>query len=290
MNTIAKEQKKGILFVFISALGFGLMPTLGNFAYSGGITTQTLLFIRFTAASVILLVYSLVKKRDFRISRKSLPFVILLGIFYTGQSTFYFSAIKYLSPSLAALILYIYPAIICVISFFFFHVKITKRIIIALVLSFSGVVLITGKNFADINIVGVFYALGAAFVYAFYIITGNHTARKNDGIVITLYVTAITAVLQFVIGLTAGTLSFDFSPATWYPIGGITIFSTVIAIAALFAGVKRIGSIKTSIIGITEPLFAVIFVSVFFQQIPAPIQLAGGVLIIAGALFSYWTK
>ena len=47
---------------------------------------------------------------------------------------------------------------------------------------------------------------------------------------------------------------------------------------------RRLGSTVASFVGLTEVLFAVLFAWLLLGELPAPVQLAGGVLIIVGVV------
>ena len=118
----------GVALVILSALGFSIMPLMALYAYDYKITVSTLLLIRFTTASVIFFIYIALFIKKTGITGKSiLHFIFLGGVCYTLQSTFYFNSVKFISPSLAVLMLYTFPVFVSVLSYLFFGERLRKK-------------------------------------------------------------------------------------------------------------------------------------------------------------------
>ena len=62
----------GVLLVFISAFGFGLMPILALYAYRSGINVPTLLFLRFGIAAICLGAYIVVRRIRWTVPRREM--------------------------------------------------------------------------------------------------------------------------------------------------------------------------------------------------------------------------
>jgi len=76
-------------------------------------------------------------------------------------------------------------------------------------------------------------------------------------------------------------------PATaagWIAILGIAILSTVVAITLFFAGLDRIGPTRASTLSTIEPLFTVLLAAAVLGETIAPVQLAGGALILTAVV------
>jgi drug/metabolite transporter (DMT)-like permease len=66
------------------------------------------------------------------------------------------------------------------------------------------------------------------------------------------------------------------------PVLGISLVAAVVAYVAGILGARLLGAKVASFVGLTEVLFAALFAWWFLGQLPGAMQLAGGVLIIAG--------
>lgn len=275
---------KGVILALISALSFAFMPIFITFAYDGGVNAQTMLLIRFSTASIIMFIYVYYKDGSIKVTRRALFSLFLLGIFgYTVQSRFYFSAVQYISPSMATMFLYTHPILVGLLSFLIDKEKPTLNLFIAAGISAIGLILILGSSLGKINIIGILLASGASIVYSVYIVSSNKVIKKTPALLATAYIALFSAFGSFILGLFSGGFDFSFSPIAWLPCLGIALISTVVAMMTFFKSMEYIGPTKTSIISLTEVLFTVVLSAIILNQFLTPFQMLGGGLILLGA-------
>ncbi len=273
----------GLLLVLYSALGFGLLPIFALLAYRGGIDVITLLGVRFTLSALVLLAWLLARGRAALAPLAgALPGLVGLGVCYTLQSGFYFSAVRYISASLASILLYSYPAFVCLLAFLVERQRPTGRTLGALAVSLAGVVLVLGSSLGTAHPTGVLLALGAAVVYSAYITLANRVLRRVEPLSALAMVTLVTSLLYVAMGVAAGRLSFAFALSTWLPIGLMITVSTLLAIPAFFRGIEILGSSTASIVSMTEPLFTIGISILLFGDRLGWQQILGGVLVLGG--------
>jgi len=273
----------GLLLVLVSALGFGLIPIFALFAYRGGIRVNTLLFIRFAISAFVLCGWLAVRRRGILSQvRAALPGLAALGLCYTLQSGFYFSAVKHITASLASILLYSYPAFVCLLAFLFERERVTVRVLLSLGISLVGVALVLWTSLGAVHGAGVLFALGAAVVYSFYITLANRVLKNVEPAVALACVTVFTTVSFAGLGLALGTLDFGFAAQTWLPIAGLIGVSTLLAIFAFFRGLEILGSNTSAIVSMTEPLFTIGAAVLFFGDRLGWQQIVGGALVLGG--------
>lgn len=204
---------KGYLLIGLSAAGFGFMPVFATFAYRDGLTVSTLLFLRFALAAVVFLPYAIHHARRTGLPKRAdlLRLGVLGGVLYMAQSALYFSSVKHISPALAALLLYVYPALVAIVSAAVGRDRPSLAIVGSMLASFAGVALVLGRIGSDLNVVGVLQVLGAAGVYTTYIMYGDRVSGSVHPVVITAFVSAATAVSFLLYGMATGDLRFDFA-------------------------------------------------------------------------------
>ncbi len=271
----------GILYIVISAASFGTLAIFGRYAYADGLDTFTLLFLRFTFSALIM-GGILVARREGLPRGKTLALLIGMGaIGYVGQSFCYLTATQYASAGLVALLLYLYPTFVAILSVIFLKEKLTRLKVIALALATTGVALIVDPQGGQW--LGIGLAIGAAAIYSVYIIVGTGVMRKVSAIPSS---TVIFASAGLVYGaLTA--LNGPRWPATangWLTVAAITIIATVIPVATFLAGLKRIGPTDASMLSTLEPVVTVVLATLLFQEKLQPVTLLGGALILAAVI------
>lgn len=277
---------KGVIFVLLSAAGFGVMPIFAKFAYQSKVSLTTFLFLRFSMAALFFFSYINYKKIKVTVSRTQLLALFILGgVCYTLQSTFYFSAVKYITPTLVALLLYTYPIFVAILSAIVDKEKLTKPVIISVGVSFSGLILFLGTSFGNVNLKGVAMGAASGFVYSCYIILGNRVVQKLPSVVSSAYVVLFASLSFLIVKVSSGNFNFQLPVKAWFPLLGIVICSTLVAIFFFFKGLEYIGSTRASIVSMIEPLITGIFAATLFNERLTGYQMLGGIMVLLGAVF-----
>src|SRR5450432_4373896 len=115
-----RRRLAGVLLIVASAASFGSGALFAKPVYAEGVGWLTLLAWRFGIAAGLSWAWLLVDRRRRaglrRIDRRRLLVALVLGVVYLGNSSTYYAALETVSASLAALIVYIYPAIVAVLT------------------------------------------------------------------------------------------------------------------------------------------------------------------------------
>src|SRR5688572_4857459 len=106
----------GILLIALSAASFGTLAIFGRYAYANGMDIFTILFLRFGISASVLTVILFLRKESFPRGRILAQLVGMGGLGYVGQSFLYMTAIKFASAGLVALLLYLYPVFVFILS------------------------------------------------------------------------------------------------------------------------------------------------------------------------------
>jgi drug/metabolite transporter (DMT)-like permease len=284
-------QQLGTIFILISALSFAAFPILINYAFAYGINVPTMLAFRFLGAAIFLWAALWFRKIPAAVSRRDAIYLILMGILgYGSMSTLYSSSLHYLPPSMTAMLLYLYPIIVTVISFFLGDETFDYRRWVALIISGLGLFLVLGATWEKFDMIGILLASGAAFVYSAYIIAGNRLLKNVSPFVTTAYITLSASVAFFLIGTLTGNLMLNIAAPGWLILLFIALIPTVTAILTFFAGMARIGPSKASIISTIEPVCTVLLSAWLLGERFTVPQLIGGSLVLCGiVLIQVWT-
>ena len=271
----------GIGLIAISAASFGTLAVFGRYAFANGIDTYTLLFLRF-GISAILMGAVLIFRREALPRGKTLLQLIGMGaIGYVGQSFSYLTAIRYASAGLVALLLYLYPAFVTVLSSLILHEKITRIKALALCIALAGTALTVSPEGGQMA--GILLALAAAVIYSFYIIVGTHVMQRVSAL-------QSSTVIFASAGLVYGALTaingphLPAGPSGWWLIAGIVIIATVIPVVTFLAGLQRIGPTNASMLSTLEPVVTVILAALLLHDALKQLTLLGGGLILIAVI------
>jgi len=279
---ILSEDKKGILVTALSATGFGAMPVIAQIAYSYGSNVTTLLFLRFTIASLIFLLILKLSNITYDISKEDTFRLIVLGAAGYGLlSSLYFFGISLIPASLSGFLLYSYPAIVTILAFLGREEPLYRENFISLIVAIIGLAMILGPVFTSINLLGVGSILAAAFAYAIYILASNRVLKRVNWLSGSTVVTISAAFFFLVTGIFRGNLHLNIISYEIMLSGiGLAIFSTIIAVAGFYLGISLIGPSRASIVSSVEPLVTVVLSTLFFAERLTFTQFFGGLLII----------
>lgn len=278
------ESILGSTYGILSAVGFGTVPILALFAYDGGINVITLLFLRFTLIAIFLFIYIFFTKRKIILNKKKvINLFIMGGIFYSVFSFCYFTAIRYIPASLAVLIFYTYPFITAGISYFFLNMKLTKKVIGAILISFIGLIFVLGKASGDIVLIGILLAFGSALFYSVYTLFGDYIL-KDVPLLTTISVVCLFAALSFLtVGLISNNIQFAFTSNSWISVIGISVIS-MLGFLAFFQGVKMTSPTSISVLSMIEPVVTIILSIIFFDDILNFYQIIGAIFVLGGSV------
>lgn len=267
----------GIFLIIISAASFGTLAIFGRFAYAEGMDTFTVLFLRFGLSASFMVLMLILRKEPFPRGRVLAQLIGMGGIGYGLQSFLYMTAIKYASAGLVALLLYLYPFFVAILSMIFLNEKPTRVKAIALLLALVGAALTVGP--VSGQLIGALMAITAALVYSIYIIVGSnvmrHVSAFQSSTVIFASAGAVYGALTFVNGA-----NFPQTSSGWLVILGIVLLSTVIPVVTFLAGLERVGPTNAAMLSTIEPIVTVLLATWLFGDKLLPIVLVGGFLIL----------
>jgi drug/metabolite transporter (DMT)-like permease len=278
-------HRRGIALCVLSACGFGAMAIFAKQAYATGVTVVTLLSLRFVLAAALF--WAIVAVRGARLpsGRVLLASLALGAVGYAVQAGLYFGALTRIDASLTSLLLYVYPALVFAGAVALRQEHVTPRRVGALGLALAGTALVLlGGRVGAVDGLGVAMAVGAAVVYATYILVADRVMAHVDPFVLAALVCSGAAVSLTVVGAGTGSLRLGFDAAGWGWIAALAAGSTVVGISAFFVGLREVGPANASIVSTAEPAVTVGLATLVYGEALGPGQLAGAVLVLGAVI------
>jgi len=272
----------GIAFVAASALGYGSMPVFARLASLDGVEPRSLLLLRFSTAAAVSWALFAVRRGRLPSGRGLLTLVGMGAIGYAGQSFCYFTALTHASAGLVALLLYLFPALVALLSWLVLRHPLTRIQLGALAMALLGSLLTIGRA-ADGSALGVAFGLGAALIYSVYILVGARLPADVSPVASTAVVTSAAAA-TYLVQAAVGGVQLPASAAGWLGVGGVVLFGTVMAIALFLAGLERLGAVRASVYSTLEPVFTLGLSAALLGEALTPLRLLGGALILGAVL------
>lgn len=271
----------GFLLVIISAASFGTLAILGRAAYENGLDTYTLLFLRFSLAAIFMAGLLALRGERLPRGRTLLQLVGMGALGYVGQSFCYLTAIKYASAGLVALLLYLYPSFVALLSVILLKKSLSGMKLAALALATLGAILTADPQGGQMP--GILLAISAAVIYSIYIIVGAGVMERVSAVQSSTVIFASAGIVYGILTALNGP-HFPATPAGWWSVGGVIVLATIIPVVTFLAGLKRIGPTEASMLSTLEPVVTVLLAAWIYSERLSPLSLLGGGLILAAVL------
>lgn len=289
----------GLGFALLSASAFGLSGPLARGLLDTGWTAGAAVTARVGLAATVLLVPALLALRGrwgLLVGHpRNLGTVALYGVLaVAGAQLCYFYAVSYLQVGVALLIEYTAPVAVVVWMWLRHGQRPGRVTILGAAVAAVGLALVlevvTGVS---LNVVGVLWGLGAMVGAATYFIISADGDNGLPGTVLAgggLFVGAValgTAGLVGVLPMRASTSDVaygDLVVAWWVPVVGLGLVTAALAYVTGIAAGRRLGSRLASFVALFEVVMALVFAWLLLGELPRPVQLAGGLLILVGVV------
>jgi len=280
-------QLQGALLVAASAAAFGALPIFARLAYAAGVDLYGILVPRFAIGAAVLALFALARGVRWPRGRTLLAVLAMGALGYTGQSFLYFSALRHADASLVALLLYSFPFIVAALAALFLNERLDGARISALLLASAGLMMTIGGGRG--TPLGIALALGAALVYAVYIVIGSRVLRDVDPIAASSLICAAAAASYGLIAAVA-TIAGDgpiwpAGTSSWLPVIALALVSTALAIATFFSGLRLLGATLTSVLSTLEPVVSVTAAALVLGETVSLLQGLGGAIVIGTAVW-----
>ena len=276
----------GNILIIIAGLFWGSMGIFVRHLNNLGFTSIQVACLRLTMAGILFAVILLIKDpKGFKISLKDIPLFLALGLvsilFFTCC---YFTAIRLMTMSTAAILLYTSPIWVMVLAIIFLKEKITLQKIIALVLAFAGCVLVSGFG-GKVTVFGVLVGLGSGLGYGLYSIFGTFALKKYSTFTVTCYTFLIAGFGSIFVANPADLVNKISSAGNKLSLFGFVLLTSVVTAVIPFLlytlGLNRTTAGKAAVLATVEPAAATLFGFFVMGETVGPVAIAGILLVFA---------
>ena len=274
-------KAKGHILGAVAAATYGMNPLFALPLYKAGMNPDSVLFFRYLFAIPVLGMMIVARGRSFKLKRKEVLPLIIMGLLVALSSLALFQSYNYMDVGIASTLLFVYPILVALIMWIAFKEKLTLPTVLCILLALGGIgLLYKSGDGSTLNLTGIILVMISALSYAIYIVGVNQSTLKNLATLsLTFYV--------LLFGLVLFLVRVDFGQSlrvaeTWYLWGNLialAIFPTAISFLCTTQAIQYIGSTPTAILGALEPLTAVFFGVVVFGE-SLTLRLSCGMLMI----------
>jgi drug/metabolite transporter (DMT)-like permease len=276
----------GVGFILLTSLQFGSVVVLGKIATRpAGLPIASMLAVRFTIAAGLLAAALVVLRRPLRAATGEGWRLAALGIAgYAVEAAFFFAGLKHGTAAAATLLFFTYPVAVALLAFLLGRGLPGLQLGGALAAAVAGaaVVAVSGGG-VDIDGTGVLLELASSLTFAVYLIGAAAVLQGTNSLVGAMWVAASAAVGLAAYAVATGAADAPAGWDQWGPVLAMAVF-TAGAFATLFAGLRRLGPVRTAILSATEPFTAAALAAIFLGEGVRLGTILGGVLILGAAV------
>jgi putative membrane protein len=296
MSTSTKKlSSQGLILGLTAAVCYGFIPLftkeLQHPSEGLALSSATILFYRFGIASIVIAGIMLFQRISFRITFPEFLRLTLLAFLSDGAALFLIAGYSYMPSGVATTLHFMYPVFTALTMMLFFHEPRRMSTVLAITMAVAGLFVLSWTGQGEVALLGVVLEIISALCFALYLIRVNRSRISNmPPTKLTFYVMMLGALIF------AATIIYERSeiemathfavlPSTrgWLNLIALSLVCTVITNLALVHAIKMIGPTITAVLGVLEPVTAILLGIVFMgESLTSPIVL--GIMLIISAV------
>lgn len=290
-----------MLIVIVAASMFGTLGPLSRFAYDAGMEPLPFVVWRGVIALIATAVFvgwrirrgteRLTRLGD--LDRGARVSILVAGLMGFTLNLAMFISFDLVTVALTLLGFYTYPVIVAVVNVALGREPLDRARVVALVLAVTGMVAVVASQLdpaAGIRVDGIGFglALGAAASQAVFVVisrSGYRTVPAGQAMVVILGSTVVYSLAIAALTGVGVALALPLRDPSILALLGFTgLFAAAIPSILFLSGIRQIGGTRAGILMLFEPIVGVLLAAILLHERLAPIQVAGGVAILASAI------
>lgn len=269
----------GIVIMLGAASAFASNHLCARIAFDHGASVATAVSVRATFTALLLLVVMRVQRVPMMIPRGLRGRTLMAGLFIASQSYCLYSAVKIIPPALALLVFQTSPMLYVLLTWALGKERPRWSALAPMLLALVGLALALNVRTGDNMVEGIAWAFasGMSMTVVYYL---NANALKGlDGRLRTGAMTAVTAILVFVVASAAGAHALPSDGSGWAGLAMLAVFYCI-AMMSLFYVLPRVPSTVTGALNF-EPIALLLLTFLFLGHTVTPVQLLGALVTVA---------
>ena len=279
------------LVLFIGILAVSSASILVLLARAEGVPAVSIAALRLTLASLALapFVWTRARGEYVKLSRRDLALGILSGIFLALHFASWISSLDYTSVMSSVVFVSTNPLFVGIASVLLLRESIKRGTVIGILIAGIGGALIglsdLGSAGAD-SLLGDGLALFGAVTVSGYLIIGRRLRKRLSLLAYIGLVYSTAAIVLLAMALAMGANLFGFTPMGYLLIVLLAVGPQLIGHTSYNWALKYVSATFVTVTLLAEPIGATVLAIPILSQVPSPIKLIGGALILAGIFFA----
>jgi drug/metabolite transporter (DMT)-like permease len=300
MTTLTHDRKTaragaGVALALVSATSFGLSGPLGRGLMDAGWSAAAAVAVRVLLGGAVLVPVAVVQLRGrWGVLRRYLPLVVVFGaVPVAGCQLAYFTAVQHIPVGVALLIEYTAPLAVVGWLWLRHHQRPSRLTAVGAAIGVVGLLLVVDPAGGGSDLVGIGAALLAMVGAAFFFVLSSRPLDGLPGTALAaggLLVGGILLLLAGAVGIVPLTTTTTpvayagFTVVWWVPVLLLGAVTAALGYGSGIGATRRLGARLASFVMLFEVLATLLFGWVLLAQAPGPVQLLGGIAIVAGVV------
>lgn len=297
MSEFRNHPFYGYFLALFGTCLFSFKSIFIKLAYAQGLNTDSVLVLRMAISLPIYLAFIIYlyqyNKQPINDIKNNILMIIFLGfISYFLASWFDLKGLEYISAGLERLTLFTYPIFVAILGALFFKTPISRKIIVALALSYLGVWIAFNQELntnSNQSFTGIILVLLSALSYSVYVLLSKKMIHKIGS----LWFTSVAMTFSSLFVLTYYTVFIDFSrlnvtASAWLWVSSLALISTVLPSFMISEAIVKIGPAPMSIVGTLGPVITIVLAALILEE-PFNLNSAFGIIFVISGIM-YLTK
>jgi drug/metabolite transporter (DMT)-like permease len=284
----------GAAVALLSAATFSSAGVFGKPLLDAGWSAGAAIAARIIGAFLVLLVPALLALRGrWGALRGNAGLLAIYGVVsIAGTQLCYFHAIDRLPVAVATLVFFLAPVLVIGWLWLRTGERPNRLTLLGAGVSVAGLVLVLDLfGTVEVDLVGVAWAGAGAVCLVAYYVLGGHPVQGVPPIAMAASALALagaSVLLAGVLGVvpleatTDDVVLLDQEVSWLVSLLGLALVACALAYVTGIVAARSLGARLASFFGLSEVLFAVLLAWILLDELPRPIQLAGGLLIVVG--------
>jgi drug/metabolite transporter (DMT)-like permease len=285
-NGSGTSRLVGYTMILTAAALFGFNGNLSRLLFDEGMTPVTLVEFRMLIGGVCLLVVMIVAWRaGLKLPRRSWGWIIAFGLSLAMVTYTYFVSISRLPIAIALVIQFSAPAWMALAEAAWLRRLPSPYVIVSIILTFGGIIFLTGlwkQNLNGLDSLGLLFACLSVFAYIAYLLLGRRVGRDIPSITSTAYGAIVAGVFWLCVQPPWTIPANTWTPHNLLLILIVGIVGMAIPFSLTLGSLRRLDATRVGIAGMLELVSAGIIAYFWLGQYLDLVQIAGGVLVMAG--------
>jgi drug/metabolite transporter (DMT)-like permease len=295
------QRSRLLLVLIVGIFAVSMASILIRFARQAGVPALMVAAYRLSIATLVLT--PIVLRRHLaelkRLTQRDWLAALASGVFLALHFATWVSSLDYTTVTSSVVLVTTGPIWVALASWLFLREKLSRPIVIGLIVSVGGGIIVglsdsAGFGLAGSQLWGDFLALAGAWFVAGYLLIGRQLRDRMSLIAYIFIVYGSAAVMLMALGLASGaSLTADAAGVPYQSIGLVwlilmALFPQLLGHSSYNYALRFLPTTYVAVVALAEPVGTSILAFFLLNELPPPLTLLGAAVILIGIAIASW--